>query len=140
MNFITTEKTEEEKNMQKDLIESIETFHEALRVSIRESGKMEKQFHLELKIDASQWTRITAGGANFPMDKLKKFQIIAQNNIPLEWLAYQSGYEIRIFPKTLEEKLAEAEAKIAEKDKKIEHYESLLFDMSDKAKLLKFNK
>lgn len=115
-----------------DLLSSIPTFHEALKVSIRESKKMEKQFSCELKIDASQWTRIMNGIINFPMDKIFLFQDISGNTIPLEWLAYHSGYEVRIIPKTLEEKISKQYSEIKDLKREINFYKNMVYDLKSK--------
>ncbi len=86
-------------------ITSIPTMKESLRVAIRKSGLREKQIAWELEIAPPQFSRIMTGDGNFPEDKLVPFMEICKSHIPLQWLASQCGYELRVTPKTLEDQL-----------------------------------
>ena len=61
-----------------ELVSAIPNFTEALKVAIRKSGKIEKQFYCELEIDAAHWSRIMSGQAHFPQNKFIHFCEIAE--------------------------------------------------------------
>lgn len=109
-----------------ELVSAIPDFTEALKVAIRKSGKIEKQFYCELEIDAAQWSRIMNGQAHFPHNKLIKFCEIAGNDIIVEWFAYYRGYELRVMPKTLEEELQKERVQKEQALAKIAYLEELL--------------
>jgi len=96
-----------------DLAKEIKNVPECIRAAIVLAKKTEKYVYLQMRIDSGNWAKMMAGKANFSADRIKEFCNIIGNDLLLIFLTYQSGYEIRILPKTLEEK-------IAEKDKKIE--------------------
>jgi len=112
-----------------ELVKVLDSFHDCLRAAIREAATLkiqEKQFYLELGIDQGNWSRMITGKANFPPELIPKFCQIAQNNLLIHWLAYQRGFELRIIPKELEERLSEKEAQLEEKDREITYLKSLI--------------
>lgn len=104
----------------RDSITSIPTLKEAIRVAVRKSGLKEKQVAWELDIEPPQWSRIMVGQGNFPEDKLLKFMEIVGNHIPLQWIAHQCGFELRVMTKTLEEELIKERAEKEELKKELE--------------------
>jgi hypothetical protein len=115
-----------------ELISAIPSFTEALKVSMRKSGKTEKQFYCELEIDAAQWSRIMSSQAHFPQNKLVKFCEISENDIVLEWFAYNRGYEIRVIPKTLEDQLEKERSEKEEAINRVKYLEELLLRREEK--------
>jgi hypothetical protein len=108
-----------------ELVQTVKTFGEVIRAAIRHWGGSEKQVYLELGIDGGNWTRMLTGKANFPPEMISKFCDIVQNDLVLHWLAYQRGFELRIIPKELEERLAQKDAELEELKKKFTYLESL---------------
>lgn len=109
-----------------ELIKTVKTFEDAFKVAIRRWGGLEKQLLLEMEIDAGHWSRCMSGKAHFPPGRIKQACQIMENDILLHWLAYQQGYELRIIPKALEERIAEQEAELISKNQKIAMYEEFL--------------
>ncbi len=101
--------------------EYLKSFREALVQCVTLSGKMEKQIYIPLNIDAGYWSKIMSGLANFPMEKLIHFMEICNNHVPLQWLASQCGYELRVTPKTLEDQLEKERHEKEELKKKLEN-------------------
>lgn len=89
---------------------------------------------LSLEIDKGNFSRILSGQANFPIEKLIKFCRLVDNDLPLHWLAYQAGYELRVIPKTLEEKIIEKDRLIEEQARKIQNYEECFSKLGAKIK------
>lgn len=95
-----------------EIINEIKTPDEALRFSIRQSGLTDKHIYLELGIDSGQWSRITKGYSQFPLEKLRHFTRICGNDIFLRWLAKDCGFNLR--PINLEEEYEKALARAEE--------------------------
>lgn len=109
-----------------ELAHTLKAWPQVLRHSIRLAEMTDDEVSVQLEIDRGTFSRILKGEANFPLHKLKLFCEIVGHDLPLQWLAYQNGYELRVIPKTLEEKV-EAQAKEIEALKeKLSYAESLL--------------
>lgn len=114
-----------------ELAKTIKSWSQVLRVSINhlDEDLSDDTVALHLEIDKGNFSRILKGQSNFPMDKLIKFCKIVGHDLPLHWLAYQAGYELRVIPKTLEEKLIEKDKIIEERDKKIAIFEEMFMKL-----------
>ena len=88
-----------------EFVKTIPDIREAMRSAVRKSGKKDKQLYGELDIDSAQWSRIMNGQANLSYEKFIHFMEACGNHIPIQWLAYNMGYELRVIPKTLEDQL-----------------------------------
>lgn len=115
-----------EKENMIELAKTIKTFNEAFRAAIRLWGGTEKQIWLELGIDKGHWHRCLSGSAHFPNQFIPNFCEIVGNNLVLQWLAYQCGYELRIIPKTLEDQLEKERDENAQLKAKLQYLENLL--------------
>lgn len=109
-----------------ELASSLKTLSQALNAAIKEGGLEEKAVYIQMKIDSGNWARMVNGKANFPAHRIKEFCEIVSNPILIYFINYQNGYEPRILPKNLDEKLKEKDRKIEEQDKKIAYLEELL--------------
>jgi hypothetical protein len=126
-----------------DLVKQIDTFSECVEEAIRIGSKILKKTGItltegklagKLDIDGGHWSRMMAGNAHFPPDKIAEMCKILRNDLVLEWLAYRQGYELRVIPKTLEEKLIEKERVIEEQARKIQNYEECFAKLGAKIK------
>lgn len=102
----------ESEEIVKQLVNEIKNSAEALRASVRLSGKSEKQFYLELDYDAGHWSRILSGNAHMDLDKLPKFQLLSGNDLVCRHIAKQCGYDIQPSYQALEEYVKELKAQI----------------------------
>lgn len=112
-----------EDSIMNEIIASIPSMKDAIKIAIRKSGMPEKTIAWELGIHPPQFSRIMVGEGNFPEDKLIKFMGIVNSYIPLQWMAYHCGFELRVMTKTLEEQL---EQERQEKEEAQRKYEELL--------------
>ena|ERR1700722_506988 len=94
-----------EEDVLKELIKEIPNIHEAFNVCVRKSGKTEKLIYLEIGMDAGHWSRCRTGQAHLPPDKWVPIMKICGNMIPLMFLAYQCGFELKPLESSLEQQL-----------------------------------
>ncbi|OGT30436.1 MAG: hypothetical protein A3E87_01750 [Gammaproteobacteria bacterium RIFCSPHIGHO2_12_FULL_35_23] len=85
-----------------EMISTLTSLTEAIRYSIRKSKLNEKQVYMEMGIDAGQWTRIVTHVAHFPHERFLELFSITGNLIPLQYLAYKAGFELRPLQSALE--------------------------------------
>lgn len=55
------------------------------------SGLTDKQIHMGLSIEKSQWSKIKSGQAHFPDNKYHEFMSLCGNEIPLIYMAFKRG-------------------------------------------------
>lgn len=79
----------------------------AIALAIQAAGLQEKEVSASLGIDPGHWTRILAGAAHFPLDRLGPLMDLCGNESPLRWLAHSRGYELRPLETELERRLRE---------------------------------
>lgn len=128
-------KTMSEISSRIELIKQIDTFSECVEESIRIGAKIlkrsgitltEKKLAAKLEIDGGHWSRMMAGNAHFPPDKIAEMCQILKNDLVLEWLAYRQGYELRVIPKTLEDQLEKERDENTKLKAKLQYLENLL--------------
>lgn len=85
-----------------DVVFRCADFKEALNLARTVSGLNDKQFTMDLDIDPGQWSRIWSGSGNFPEKKIERFMELCGNIIPLKWLAFKSGFELKPLKSALE--------------------------------------
>ena len=85
-----------------DIVFKLPDFQSALKMCKDISGLDDKFICAEIGIDPGQWSRIWSGQANFPHNKLNCFMNVCGNEIPLRWLNFSRGYEMRPMKTTLE--------------------------------------
>jgi hypothetical protein len=107
-------------------IAEIKTFMQAVRACIFQSGLTDKYVYLELEIDSSHWSKMMQGLSHFPPEKLLPLMQLCGNYLPLHWLAYQAGFELRTLPKALEQELEKERAEKEELKAKLAYLESLI--------------
>ncbi len=69
------------------------SFHAALMLCVTASGLERKQIFGALGIDKATWSRIEAGEAHFPTDRLPRLMELCGNDAPLIWLAERRGFD-----------------------------------------------
>jgi hypothetical protein len=89
-------------------------FNASLVLSIAASGRDDKQIYGPLDIDAGQWSRIRSGAAHFPMTKYTPFAQLVGNDIPLQWLAFKRGYELKPLASDLERQNAQLQEELTQ--------------------------
>lgn len=109
-----------------ELARNQKSWTQAIKTAMRLGNVSDKEIYIELDIDKGYFSRILSGDANLQNDKIPQFCEIVGNDLLLHWLAYQRGYELRILPKTLEEKLSAKEKEVEELKEKLSYVESLL--------------
>lgn len=90
-----------------EVIQAQRSFSGALCLAVNISGLEEKEVYIPLKIDASHWTRIMKGDANFPVDKLNDLCDLLGNEVPLIWWARSRGKGLHLLKSEAERQLAD---------------------------------
>jgi len=67
-----------------------------------------------LSIDKAQWSRIRAGQAHFPHDKLIALMDAMGNDIPLAWLAFQRGKGLHLLESEQQRLMREKDDQLAD--------------------------
>ena len=96
------------------------SFWEACQLAMRVSGLNAKQVYMTLKIDKGHWSRIEAGEAHFPHNKLEAFLDLLGNDIPLRWLAWRRGLGLHMLESEQQRRLREKDDEIVELKKRLE--------------------
>jgi len=78
----------------KEIVKRVPTFLDAIRVSMNLSGTSHQKISNELEVDKGHMSRILSGKANFSLNKLKHLMMLCGTLLPLQWLAYQMGYDL----------------------------------------------
>lgn len=86
----------------------------------------DKRLCSKLDIDDGQWSRIMGGKAHFPHEKWSLLFDICGNEVPLYWLAYQRGYELKHLENELERQLRTEREARAKAEERNAYLESLL--------------
>ncbi len=95
----------------------------SIRLCVQLSGLQDNQVAMELGIQEAQFSRILAGKANFPPNKLTQLMDVCSNEIPLQWLAYHRGYGLVRLKSALERDLEASQQENAELRLKLSHFE-----------------
>lgn len=93
------------------------TFTAALNLCMNASGLTDKEVASALDIDAATWSRIRSGQTYFPQEKLIPLMELCGNDVPLRWLAERCGYELKPLRSELEQRIADLETQLAERDR-----------------------
>jgi hypothetical protein len=117
-----------------ELALSLKTWNQVLLFAIRHAGLTQDSVRLGMKYDKGTFSRILSGDAHMPPDRLNEFNEIVGHKLTLVWLCLREGYEVRVLPKTLEEKLIEKERVIEEQARKIQNYEECFAKLGAKIK------
>ena len=96
------------------VIRRLPSFMAAVDLCITAAGREPKQAYIELEIDKGQWSRIRAGQAHFPHDKLIALMDAMGNDIPLAWLAYRRGKGLHLLESEQQRLMREKDERIAE--------------------------
>ena len=102
------------------------TFWEACELAMRVAGLNAKQVYMTLKIDKGHWSRIEAGEAHFPHQKLEAFLDLVGNDIPLQWLAFRRGKGLHILESEQQRLMRAKDDQIAELTKQVEWTKQLV--------------
>lgn len=97
-----------------EVIERLPNMLAAIKLCVQVSGFEDKPVCGHLEIDAAQWSRIKAGTANFPTNKLNDLMDYCGNEIPLRWQAMSRGYELKRRLSEIEAELERQRAENAE--------------------------
>lgn len=95
----------------------------AIRLCVQVSGLQDNQVGPEIGIQEAQFSRILAGKANFPPNKLIPLMEVCGNEIPLLWLAHHRGYGLVRLKSRLETELEASKQENAELRLKLAHFE-----------------
>lgn len=106
-----------------ELSRSIKSWAQVLRTAMRLGDVTDNSMQIQLGIDKGNFSRILSGQANFPVDKLVLFCEIVGNDLPIHWIAYQRGYELRVIPKLLEQQIEQKNKAIKEREERIAYLE-----------------
>jgi len=104
-------------------VASLPNFRRALRYAISLADLEPKQVYGPLDKDKATWSRIENGDMSFPADDLMHFCEVVGNDAVLLWLMCSAGYDLTSIRKAQDDKdkrIAELEAKLAEKDYALE--------------------
>lgn len=96
------------------VIRRLPSFMSAVDLCITAAGLEPKQAYLELSIDKAQWSRIRAGQAHFPHDKLIALMDAMGNDIPLAWLAFQRGKGLHLLESEQQRLMREKDDQLAD--------------------------
>lgn len=104
------------------------TPHDALLYACeiaRENGRpiQPKQIYSRMDKDATRWSRICSGEHDLPLGDVVKLCKTLNNDVVALSLNHWLGYDLTTMRKTLDDKdrrIAELEAQVAERDKRIE--------------------
>lgn len=98
-------------------LRAAKTFKDALKLCMKLSRVKRTQAALALEagINACQFSKILHGDFHLPEDSIPLIEKLCGNCAMTQWLALQHGATLHV--KSVEERLAEAEAKLAEYEK-----------------------
>ncbi len=88
---------DQQRQVSLEVIDSCNTFDDALALCKSISGLEDKQIAMALRIDPGHWSLIFTKGPNkrnFPENKLLQYMEVCKNRIPLIWCAFKSGYTL----------------------------------------------
>lgn len=91
----------------------------AVNLGINISGKEDKAFCSATGIDAGNFSAMRKGIKHFPLRSLDPICNEAGNDIPLIYWAHKRGYGLVRLRDAKDRKIAELEAKLAERDQEI---------------------
>lgn len=77
-----------------EMIRAKRTAAQAFTLACDVSGLDDKEIYLQLDIDAGYFSNIKKGKATLQADIVNTFCAIVDNNIYVEWLAYQVGCQL----------------------------------------------
>ena len=98
----------------------------AIALCVQLSGLEPKEVYLSLGIDAGHWSRIMAGEAHFPVNKLDGLMDLCGNEVPLIWLAHQRGYALTLLRTEAERRAEVAEAEAEALRQRVQWLEQLI--------------
>jgi hypothetical protein len=96
-----------------EMVRSKRTAAQAFTLACDASGLDDKEIYLQLDIDAGYFSNIKKGKATLQADIVNTFCAIVDNNIYVEWLAYQVGCQLVQIESETERQLRIAREEIA---------------------------
>lgn len=102
------------------VIERLDCFSAAIKLSVSVSGLQDKLIAAELEIPPANWSGMKSGQRHFPPDKLTRLMQITGNQIPLIWLARQCGYDLVRQESPLEQENRQLKDALAERERELE--------------------
>ncbi len=109
-----------------EIIECQPSMMAATTLGISAAGLDDKEFYLEVGIDAGHWSRITKGKANFNPNLYPRLFDITGNESALYWLAGKRGYDLVPRQSTVEKQLEEKEQENELLKLKLRHMEEFM--------------
>lgn len=106
-----------------DYLKALPSDRRALRYAVSLADLEPKQVYDPLDMDKATWSRIENGGMGFPLNRLKAFRDVVQNDALLLWLNHDHGYDIHRMVRIkndVELRLENAEARIRELERERE--------------------
>lgn len=98
-----------------EVIEKLPNFKASLKLCKEISGVNDQQVCQELGIDPAQWSRIWSGQAHFPPEKIPAYMDLCGNIVPLRWLAWKYGYELKPLQSQVERENDQLRAELEQK-------------------------
>jgi hypothetical protein len=104
-----------------EMIRAKRTAASAFTLACDCSGLDDKEIYLQLDIDAGYFSNIKKGKATLQADLVNTFCAIVENNIYVEWLAYQVGCQLVQIESETERllRLAKEEIEMLKHDKRV---------------------
>jgi hypothetical protein len=96
-----------------EMVRAKRTAAQAFTLACDVSGLDDKEIYLALEIDAGYFSNIKKGKATLQADIVNTFCAIVDNNIYVEWLAYQVGCQLVQIESEVERQLRIAREEIA---------------------------
>lgn len=106
-----------------DRIYTLTSTHDALMYGCELAKMVPKQAYGPMRIDKTTWSRITSGEWDLDGRDIPQFNKVVGNNAYLMYLNHLDGIDLASIRKTMDDKdrrIAELEAKVADRDKRIE--------------------
>lgn len=100
-----------------DMVERQDSMLAAIRLCVSLSGLEDNEVALALDIQAAQWSRILAGTAHMPPNKIGDLMDLCGNEAPLLWLANARGYGLHLLKSEAERQRDEAQNELAAKER-----------------------
>lgn len=91
-----------------DVLDAQKTLLAAINLCATLSGLDDNEIALALEIQPAQWSRIRAGQAHMPPDKINQLMDLCGNEAPLLWLAQHRGYGLVLLKSEAERQRDEA--------------------------------
>lgn len=108
-----------------DMVSRQPSLTSAILLCQQVAGLDDRELARGIAMDPAQWSRVKAGMAHFPQERLNRLMDVCGNEAPLVWLASRRGYDLKPRLTLLEQQLEQERTKAA----KLEEQNRLLRDL-----------